>query len=79
MEVLQVLLLHAAKNDDIIQVYHTVREIQLTQHILHKVLKGCWGVAQPERHAGELIESEATHRKGRVLLQLRSHLCTSKA
>ena len=62
------LLLHAVKNDDIIQVYHTVCEIQLTQHILHKVLKSHWGIAQPKQHVGELIESEVTHCEGCVLL-----------
>ena len=62
------LLLCAAKNDDIIQVYHTLHEIQLTQRILHKALKSHWGVAQPKWHAGELIESEVTHHKCCVLL-----------
>ena len=38
-EVLQVLLLSAAKDDDIIQVNHAVHEIQFPQGILHEVLK----------------------------------------
>ena len=73
------LLLHMAKNDDIVQVYHTVCEIQLTQRILHKVLKSHWGIAQPKRHAGELIEFEVSHHKGHALLQLRSHFYLPKA
>ena len=68
------LLLSAAKDDDVIQVNHTVCEIQLAQCILHKTLKSHRGVIQPQRHVGELIESEVTHHKGCVLLQLRSHL-----
>ena len=60
------LLLHAAKDDDIIQVNHAVHEIQLTQGILHET--------QPKQHAGELIEPKVTHREGHVLLQLWSHL-----
>ena len=74
MEVLKVLLLSAAKDDDITQVNHTVHEIQFTQGILHEALKSHQGGTQPEWHAGELIESKVTHHKGRVLLQLRSHL-----
>ena len=68
------LLLSAAKNDDIIQANHAVREIQFAQCILHKTLKSHQGITQPERHVGELIESEVTHCKGCVLLGLRSHL-----
>ena len=62
------LLLSAAKDDDVIQVNHAVREIQLTQSILHETLKSRRGMTQPKQHVGELIESEVTHRKGRVLL-----------
>ena len=62
------LLLTAVKNDDIIQVNHAVHEIQLTQCILHKMLKSCQGISQPKQHVGELIESEVTHHKGCVLL-----------
>ena len=68
------LLLGAAKNDDIIQVNHAVCEIQFSQCILHKMLKSCQGITRPEWHVGELIESEVTHRKGHVLLRLRTHL-----
>ena len=68
------LLLCAAKDDDIIQVNHTVREIQLAQCVLHETLKGCGGITQPKRHVGELVEPEVTHCKGRVLLRLRCHL-----
>ena len=62
------LLLSAAKNDDIIQLNHTVHEIQFTQCILHKMLKSHWDVTQPEWHVGELEESKVTHCKGHVLL-----------
>ena len=68
MEALQVLLLGAAKDDNIIQVNHAVHEIQLTQCILHKMQEGCRGITQPKQHAGELIESEVTHHEGCVLL-----------
>ena len=65
---LQVLLFHAAKDDDIIQVNHAVCEIQLTQGILHEMLKSHGGITQPEQHVGELIEPKVTHHEGCVLL-----------
>ena len=71
---LQVLLLHVTKDDNIIQVDHAVCEIQLTQGILHEMLKSHGGITQPKRHAGELIEPEVAHCEGCVLLQLRHHL-----
>ena len=52
VEVLQVLLLHVAKDDNIIQVDNTVREIQLTQGILHETLKSHGGITQPKQHVG---------------------------
>ena len=64
VEALQVLLLSAAKDDDIIQVNHAVHEIQLFQRVLHKMLKSHRHVTQPKWHAGDLIESEVTHHKG---------------
>ena len=70
----QVLLLHAAKDNNIIQVNHAVHEIQLAQGILHEMLKSCQGVTQPKWHAGELVEPEVTHREGCVLLRLLRHL-----
>ena len=63
-----------AKDDDVIQVNHAVHEIQFAQGILHEALKSHWGITQPKWHVGELIESEVTHHKGCVLLQLSSHL-----
>ena len=74
MEVLQVLLLHVAKDNNIIQVNHTVREIQLTQGILHETLKSHRVVTQPERHVGESVKPKVTHCEGCVLLQLLRHL-----
>ena len=74
VEAFQVLLLHVAKDDNIIQVNHTVREIQLTQGILHEKLKGHRCITQPKWHAGELVKPKVTHRESRVLLQLWSHL-----
>ena len=73
-QVLQVLLLCATKDYDIIQVNHTVHEVQLPQGVLHEMLecRGC--IAQPEWHAGKLVEPKVTHREGRVLLQTRGHL-----
>ena len=68
------LLLHVAKDDDIIQVNYAVHEIQLTQGILHEMLKGQWGITLPQWHTGELIEPEATHCEGHVLPSLWSHL-----
>ena len=67
-EALQVLLLHVAKDNNIIQVNHAVHEVQLTQGILHEMLKGRWCITQPEQHVGELVEPEVTHREGCVLL-----------
>ena len=71
---LQVLLLHAAKDDNIIQVNHAVCEIQLTQGILHEMLKSHGGITQPKWHAGELVEPEVTHCEGCVLLRLLCNL-----
>ena len=68
------LLLCAAKDDNIIQVDHTVCEIQVTQGILHEMLKSCGGVTLPKRHVGELVEPKVTHCEGCVLLQLWCHL-----
>ena len=62
------LLLCVAKDDNIIQVNHTVCEIQLTQGILHEVLKSHGVITQPEGHTGELIEPMVTQREGCVLL-----------
>ena len=62
------LLLSAAKDDNIIQVNHAVHEIQLTQGILHEMLKSLRGVTQPKWHVGELVEPEVTHLEGHVLL-----------
>ena len=68
------LLLCVAKDDDIIQVNHAVREVQLAQGILHEMLKSCWGISQSEWHVGELIEPKVTQHEGCVLLQLKSYL-----
>ena len=68
------LLLHAAKDDDIDQVNHAVCEVQLTQGILHEALKSHGHITQPKQHAGELTEPEVTHREGCVLLRLGGHL-----
>ena len=73
------LLLHVAKDDDIIQVNHLVCEVQLTQGILHETLKGCWCITQPKQHAGELVEPKVAHCEGRVLLQFGGHLDLSEA
>ena len=62
------LLLCVAKDDNIIQVNHTVCEIQLTQGILHETLKSHGVITQPEEHTGELIEPMVTRREGCVLL-----------
>ena len=62
------LLLHAAEDNDIIQVNHAVHEIQLAQGILHEMLKSCRGITQPKWHVGELVEPEVTHHEGHVLL-----------
>ena len=62
------LLLCAAKNDNIIQVDHAVCETQLIQGILHEMLKSRGDVTQPKQHVGELIELEVTHCAGCVLL-----------
>ena len=68
------LLLRAAKDDDIIQVNHAVCEVQLTQGILHETLKGCRCITQPKRHVGELVGPKVAHREACVLLQFGSHL-----
>ena len=62
------ILLHAAKDDNVVQVNHAVCEVQLTQGILHEVLKCHWHVTQPKWYVGELIEPEVTHHEGCVLL-----------
>ena len=61
------LLLHAAKDDDIIQVNHTIHEVQLPQGVLHEMLESRRCITQPKWHAGKLIEPEVTHCEGHVL------------
>ena len=51
-----------------LRIDHAVCEIQLTQGILHEMLKGHGGITQPKRHAGELVEPKVTHCEGCVLL-----------
>ena len=62
------LLLHATKDDDNIQVNHKICEAQLPQGVLHEMLESHWHITQPEWHAGKLIEPEVTHHEGCVLL-----------
>ena len=40
----------------IIQIDDAVGQIQLSQHVLHKMLECCRHVAQSERHPGEIIK-----------------------
>ena len=68
MQVLQVLLLHVAEDYHIVQVDYTIHEVQLTQGVLHEMLECCWCIAQPEWHAGKLIEPKVPHQEGHVLL-----------
>ena len=65
---LQVLLLHVTKDDDIIQVNHTVHEVYLPQGVLHEMLESHWHITQPEWHVGKLVEPKLTHHEGHVLL-----------
>ena len=68
------LLLHVAKDYDVVQVNHTVHEVQLPQGVMHEMQEHPGHITQPERHVGKLIEPEVTHREGRVLLQFQGHL-----
>ena len=68
------LLLCATKDYDIIQVNHTVCEVQLPQGVLHEMLEHRRCITQPKQHVGKLIEPKVTHREGRVLLQFQGHL-----
>ena len=72
------LLLHVAKDDDIIQVDHTVCEVQLPQGVLHETLehRGC--ITQPEWHAGKLVEPEVTHCKAMYCCDSRAILICQK-
>ena len=67
-------LLRVTKDYDIVQVDYTICKVQFPRGILHETLecRGC--IAQPEPHAGKLIEPEVTHREGCVLLGSQSHL-----
>ena len=62
------LLLCPAEDDDIIEVDHTVGEVQLPQGILHKVLKGRQGITQPKGNMSELIKPLDPHCEGSILL-----------
>ena len=62
------LLLGAAKDDDVIQVDHTVHEVQLPQGVLHETLECCQHITQSEWHADKLVEPEVTYCEGHVLL-----------
>ena len=51
-KVLQVLLLCATKDYDVIQVDYTICKVQFPQGILHEMLECCRCIAQTKRHAG---------------------------
>ena len=78
-QALQVLFLHAAEDYDIVQVDHTICEVQLTQGVLHEMLECCQCITQPERHMGKLIAPKVPHREGHVLLRSWGHLDLPKA
>ena len=78
-QALQVFLLCATKDYDIIQVDHTICEAQLPQGVLHEMLECRQCIAQPERHAGKLVEPKVPHCEGRVLLRSWGHLDLPKA
>ena len=68
------LLLHVAKDYDVIQVNHTVHEVQLPQGVLHEMLEHRRCITQPERHVGKLIKPKVTHCESHVLQQFQGHL-----
>ena len=68
------LLLHVAKDYYIIQLNHTIHEVQLSQGVLHEMLEHCRHITQAEQHAGKLVEPEVTHCEGCVLLRFQGHL-----
>ena len=68
------LLPHVAKDYDIVQVNHTVCEVQLPQGVLHEMLECCGCITQLKWHAGKLVEPKVTHCEGSVLLQFQGHL-----
>ena len=68
------LLLCVAKDYDIVQVNHTVHEVQLPQGVLHEMLECCGCITQPKWHVGKLVEPKVTHREGHVLLRFWGHL-----
>ena len=61
------MLLHAAKDDNVIQVNNAVCEVQLPQGVLHEMLERHRCITQSEQHVGKFVEPEVTHCEGCVL------------
>ena len=56
MQLMQMLLSHLQKYDQIIQIDQAVDEIQLTHTILHKSLESSQGITKSKRHSITLEE-----------------------
>ena len=57
MHLMQVLLSHLQKHDEIIQIDQAVDKVQLTHTILHKLLESSWCITESKRHPITLEES----------------------
>ena len=63
----------------ILQIDDAIDQIQLTQGVLHEVLKSCQHIAEPKRHMSNLIKPQVSHHEGSILLRLGHHLYLPKS
>ena len=67
-------LFGAGVYDYIVQIDKDVRQIELTETILHQLLEGAWHIAQAVCHSQKLIDIHTAYHEGGVLVRLLCHL-----
>ena len=63
----------------IIQIDDAVGQVQLSQGVLHEVLKSQWSIAEPKEHMSKLVKPPISHCEGGILLGLGCHLYLPKS
>ena len=74
LQAMEVLFLSMGEDYHIIQVDQGIRQVKLSEAVLHESLKRRWSITEPVRHSQKLIHSHTTHHKGCVLLGVLGHL-----
>ena len=74
METLEVLRFYLQIYDDVVQVDDTMCQVELSQIILHHLLKCCWCIAQSKWHLFILMKPEVANGECCILFQLQAHL-----